>query len=196
MNFAKICTTLQDNNKLIEFSFDLTKDIPNDIDFTNDTIPLFTNFGTDILSNQYVLFYENALSNICNLCDKSNTVVISPSRHSILRSGKAISDFLVRADRDNLFVLLSPAQLLTNSSEDEMFYALDGHIYGIYATDIDLTTDKIVTLGEGDVSWTTVLTLLSDHCPDGTIYLPDTDRYTVDCDFLRKLDEVACRMLG
>jgi len=163
-----------------------------------DTISnaLYVNFGTDIPSAAFAQSYSTAVKAVQSLCQMQETVTIMPRRFSLLRSAKAVSDFIQAADCDNLYVLLAPGELLANSSEEDMFYALDDRIAGIYGSDIELSSMKDVPLGEGDVSWTTVLSLWHDHCKDCPICLPDNNRFEADCAFLKKLDEVAKRMLG
>lgn len=187
MQFQKLCS---DNRICV----DLTKAPDADMAFQSGAV--FTNFGTDITAADFPSCYGAAVENVQALADQLDEVTLLPGRYSLLRSAKAISDFLEKVDRDNVLVLLAPGELLANSSEDEMFYALDGKIAGLYVSDIDLTTLQDAILGDGDVAWTTVLSLWHDHCEDRPIYLPDNDRYDADAKFLEKLDEVARRMLG
>lgn len=176
-------------------SINLT-DTSADIPTTSDTAPLLTDFGRDLPATEFATAYAAAVEHVQEAADTHESVILMPDRFSLLRSAKAISDFLEKVDRDNVSVLLAPGELIINSSEDEMFYALDDKIAGLYATDIDIASMEGAVLGDGDVSWTTILSLYHEHCEDLPIYLPDNDRFDTDCRFLEKLDEVARRMLG
>jgi len=175
---------------------DLTKPLTSEDVSGYGASPLFVNFGKDIPAASFAACYQTMIETVQYLADALDTVTIMPQRFSMLRSAKAISDFLEKVDRANVEVLLAPGELLANSAEDEMFYALDGRIAGLYGSDIDLASMESVALGDGDVSWTTILSLFAEHCEGCPVYLPDHDRFDADCKFIEKLNDIAKRMLG
>ena len=72
---------------------DLTK--PFDAaQITDSANPFFTNFGLDIPSADFAAAYAAAVENVQNLADACDGITLMPGRCSLLRSAKAIADFL------------------------------------------------------------------------------------------------------
>ncbi len=91
------------------------------------------------------------------------TIALEPCVLDVVPSAKRMADFLEQVGSPAIRVLLDPANLIANSSEDDMFRYLAPHIAYFHGKDrkVNDTYGRIV--GDGDINWPLFLDLYHRH---------------------------------
>jgi sugar phosphate isomerase/epimerase len=79
-------------------------------------------------------------------------------------SAKRTRDFIAQVGSDRIKVLLDPANLIANSSEEDMFRYLAPHIGYFHGKDRKVNDAKGRVVGDGDIDWPLFLDLYHEHC--------------------------------
>jgi len=90
-------------------------------------------------------------------------IALEPCVIDIVPSAKRTADFIAQLGSPRVKVLLDPANLLANSSEEDMFRYLAPHIAYLHGKDRKVNDRKGSVVGEGDVNWPLFLKLYHQH---------------------------------
>ena len=80
-------------------------------------------------------------------------------------SAKRTRDFIAQVGSDRIKVLLDPANLIANSSEEDMFRYLSPHVGYFHGKDRKVNDAKGRVVGDGDIDWPLFLELYHRHNP-------------------------------
>jgi sugar phosphate isomerase/epimerase len=78
-------------------------------------------------------------------------------------SAKRTRDFIAQVGSDRIKVLLDPANLIANSSEEDMFRYLAPHVGYFHGKDRKVNDAKGRIVGDGDIDWPLFLELYHKH---------------------------------
>jgi sugar phosphate isomerase/epimerase len=81
----------------------------------------------------------------------------------VIPSAKRAADFLTQVGSPNVKILLDPANLIANSSEEDMFRYHSPHIAYIHGKDRKLNDTYGRTVGDGDIDWPLFLELYHNY---------------------------------
>mgnify|MGYP000866758232 CR=1 FL=1 len=87
------------------------------------------------------------------------SVVLEPSVIDIVPSAKRAHDFINQVAEDNVKILLDPANLIANSSEEDMFHYLKDFLAYIHGKDRKVNDAKGRVVGDGEIDWPKFLRL-------------------------------------
>jgi sugar phosphate isomerase/epimerase len=119
--------------------------------------------------------YESAFG---RLVDSFSRLALAAERHGVwvcleacvldpIPSAKRARDFIVQVRRrsgvDRLKALLDPANLIANSSEEDMFRYLAPHLGYFHAKDRRVNDARGRAVGDGDIDWPLFLRLYHHH---------------------------------
>ncbi len=108
---------------------------------------------------------KDSLAKILAYCEKYDiAVALEPCVIDVVPSAKRMSDLIEQLGSDRLKVLLDPANLIANSSEEDMFYYLSEHVAYFHGKDRKVNDAKGRVVGDGDIMWSTFLSLYHEHC--------------------------------
>lgn len=88
----------------------------------------------------------------------------------VVPSAKRTADLIDQVGSSRLKVLLDPANLIANSSEEDMFRYLAPHISYFHGKDRKVNDRMGRVVGDGDIDWPLFLRLYHEHC-DGTPFI-------------------------
>ncbi|MCL2742119.1 MAG: sugar phosphate isomerase/epimerase [Oscillospiraceae bacterium] len=81
----------------------------------------------------------------------------------VVPSAKRARDLIAQLGSDHMKVVLDPANLLANSSEEDMFRYLTPHVSYFHGKDRKVNAAYGVNVGDGDVDWPLFLALYHRH---------------------------------
>ncbi len=81
----------------------------------------------------------------------------------VVPSAKRMADFIVQVGSDRIRALLDPANLIANSSEEDMFRYLAPHVAYFHGKDRKVNDAKGRVVGDGDIDWPLFLSLYREH---------------------------------
>ncbi len=90
-------------------------------------------------------------------------VALEPCVIDIVPSAKRTADFIAQLGSPRVKVLLDPANLIANSSEEDMFRHLTPHIAYFHGKDRKVNDRRGRLVGDGDVNWPVFLKLYHTH---------------------------------
>lgn len=93
-------------------------------------------------------------------------IAIEPCVLDVIPSAKRMRDFIYQCNSDRVKVLIDPANLIANSSEEDMFKYLKDHIAYFHGKDRKVNDTYGRVIGEGDIDWTVFLSLYKEYTPD------------------------------
>lgn len=118
----------------------------------------------------YESVFERMLSNVRQLAGyaagRGVGIAIEPCVLDVIPSAKRMADFLSQCGADNAGVLLDPANLIANSSEEDMFRYLRGRIRYFHGKDRRVNDAKGRFFGDGEVDWIRFARLYGEQTPD------------------------------
>jgi len=91
------------------------------------------------------------------------SLFIEPCVIDIIPSAKRMRDFLAQVGSDRVGVLLDPANLIANSSEEDMFRTLAPHVGYFHGKDRRVNDCYGRAVGDGDIDWPLFLSLYHRH---------------------------------
>lgn len=97
-------------------------------------------------------------------------VALEPCVLDIVPSAKRTADFIDQVGSDRIRVLLDPANLIANSSEEDMFHYLAPHIGYFHGKDRKVNDARGRVVGDGDINWSLFLDLYHRHA-DGVPFI-------------------------
>ena len=90
-------------------------------------------------------------------------LALEPCVLDVVPSAKRMADFIEQVGSDRVRVLLDPANLIANSSEEDMFRYLQPHIGYFHGKDRKVNDAKGRVVGDGDIDWPLFLSLYHKH---------------------------------
>ena len=101
---------------------------------------------------------------LCDLAERHDLVVaLEPCVLDVVPSAKRARDFVREVGSPRAQVLLDPANLIANSSEDDMFAYLAPHIAYLHGKDRKVNDAKGRIVGDGEIDWVRFLALYHEH---------------------------------
>lgn len=123
----------------------------------------FTPGRRGILAETYESGFQRLLNNykrLAKMADKYNvTVALETCVLDIIPSAKRARDFINQVGSDRIKILLDPANLIANSSEEDMFHYLKEHIAYFHGKDRKVNDAYGRIIGDGDINWPLFLKL-------------------------------------
>jgi len=111
--------------------------------------------------------FEQLLDSFRWLIERAETydvdIALEPCVIDIVPSAKRTADFIDQLASPRVRVLLDPANLIANSSEEDMFRYLAPHIAYVHGKDRKVNDRKGRLVGDGDVDWPLFLSLYHEH---------------------------------
>jgi len=118
----------------------------------------------------YEEVFERLLNSFRWLLERAETydldVALEPCVIDIVPSAKRTADFISQLGSPRVKVLLDPANLIANSSEEDMFRHLTPHIAYFHGKDRKVNDRTGQLVGDGDVNWPLFLKLYHEHTED------------------------------
>lgn len=93
-------------------------------------------------------------------------IAIEPCVLDVIPSAKRMRDFIYQVKSDRVKVLLDPANLIANSSEEDMFKYLKDHVAYFHGKDRKVNDTYGRVIGDGDIDWKLFLSLYKQYTPD------------------------------
>lgn len=101
---------------------------------------------------------------LCDLAERHDlTVALEPCVLDVVPSAKRARDFVREVGSPRAQILLDPANLIANSTEEEMFAHLAPHIAYLHGKDRKLNDAKGRIVGDGEIDWVRFLALYHEH---------------------------------
>lgn len=93
-------------------------------------------------------------------------IALEPCVLDVVPSAKRTRDFILQTGSDRVKVLLDPANLIANSSEEDMFFYLKDHLAYFHGKDRKVNDAYGRTVGSGDIDWVKFLRLYDELSPE------------------------------
>jgi len=120
-----------------------------------------------INADLYEEIFQRLLDSFRWLLEKADkydvNIALEPCVIDIVPSAKRTADFIAQLGSPRVKVLLDPANLIANSSEEDMFHYLAPHIAYLHGKDRKVNDRSGRLVGEGDVNWPLFLKLYHKH---------------------------------
>lgn len=101
---------------------------------------------------------------LCDLAERHDLVVaLEPCVLDVVPSAKRARDFVLQVGSPRAQILLDPANLIANSSEDDMFAYLAPHLAYLHGKDRRVNDAKGRIVGDGEIDWVRFLALYHEH---------------------------------
>ena len=115
----------------------------------------------------YESAFQRLVDNFGWLADRAArhgvVVALEPCVLDVVPSAKRTADFIAQVGSDRVGVVLDPANLIANSSEEDMFRYLAPHIAYFHGKDRKVNDVKGRVVGDGDIDWALFLSLYHRH---------------------------------
>ncbi|MGI6538136.1 MAG: sugar phosphate isomerase/epimerase family protein [Caldicoprobacterales bacterium] len=122
-----------------------------------------------ICADTYEKDFQRLLESLKWLTQKAKeynvAVALEPCVLDVVPSAKRMRDLIEQVQSDRLKVLLDPANLIANSSEEDMFNYLADHIAYFHGKDRKVNDAYGRAVGDGDIDWPLFLSLYHNHTP-------------------------------
>lgn len=123
-----------------------------------------------INADTYEVDFERFVENIKWLVVKAEkhnvTIALEPCVLDVVPSAKRMSDLIEMIGSERLKVLLDPANLIANNTEEEMFSYLSPHIAYFHGKDRKINDVYGRVIGDGDINWPLFLNLYHKYTED------------------------------
>ncbi|NLC68793.1 MAG: sugar phosphate isomerase/epimerase [Clostridiaceae bacterium] len=120
-----------------------------------------------ILADRYESDFSRMLDSVKYLAEKADRydvfVAIEPCVLDVIPSAKRMKDFISQCGSGRVKVLLDPANLIANSSEEDMFKYLKDNIAYFHGKDRKVNDAYGRVLGEGDIDWLRFFSLYKQY---------------------------------
>lgn len=120
-----------------------------------------------VLSDQYEERFDllkDSFTKLCTMGDRYDVdIALEACVIDVVPSAKRARDFIQQVGSPRVKILLDPANLIANSSEEDMFKYLSGHIAYFHGKDRKVNDAKGRVVGDGDIDWPLFLSLYHQH---------------------------------
>lgn len=118
-------------------------------------------------ADRYEEVFQRLADSFAWLCRRAETydvhIALEPCVLDVVPSAKRTADFIAQIGSSRLRVLLDPANLIANSSEEDMFRYLKPHIAYFHGKDRKVNDRMGRVVGDGDIDWPLFLSLYKRH---------------------------------
>ncbi|HPJ75618.1 MAG TPA: sugar phosphate isomerase/epimerase [Clostridia bacterium] len=129
-------------------------------------IPGRRGINADTYEKDFDYFKSNMIK-LLDIAERYNVAVaFEPCILDLTPSAKRTRDFILQCERDNLKILLDPANLFANSDEEDMFKYLKDYVAYFHGKDRLVNDAYGRNVGEGDIDWVKFLRLYKKYTPD------------------------------
>ncbi len=129
-------------------------------------IPGRRGINADTYESDYSIFTDN-LKYVLDMAEKSNAAIaFEPCVLDVVPSAKRTRDLIMQLGSDKLRILLDPANLIANSSEEDMYFYLSDYLAYMHGKDRKINDAYGRNLGEGDIDWKKYFSLYRKCSPD------------------------------
>ena len=145
----------------------------------NGIATLATECGYDrkdrgIAPDNYEPRFDRLVDSFKWLCEKAErydvNIALEPTVIDLVRSAKRCKDFIKQVGSPKATVLIDPANLITNSDEEDIFKYLKDDVVYFHGKDRKVNDIGGRILGEGEINWPLFLSLYHKHC-DGMPFI-------------------------
>ena len=150
-----------------------------------------------ISADTYESSFQTLLDSFKQLVAKAEEydvcVALEACMLDLVPSAKRADDFIAQISSDRVKVLLDPANLIANSSEEDMFRYLAPHVAYFHGKDRKVNDTMGRVVGDGDIDWPLFLKLYHRH-NEGTPFVLEYVNADNACeirDRVLKADKVA-----
>jgi sugar phosphate isomerase/epimerase len=123
-----------------------------------------------VQAHTYESDFNRILDSVKYLADKAEKydvfIAIEPCVLDVIPSAKRMKDFIKQSQSNRVKVLLDPANLIANSSEEDMFKYLKDDIAYFHGKDRKVNDAYGRVLGDGDIDWVKFLSLYKQYTKD------------------------------
>lgn len=123
-----------------------------------------------VQAHTYETAYNTMLDSVKYLAEEAEKydvyIAIEPCVLDVIPSAKRMKDFIFQSGSNRIKVLLDPANLIANSSEEDMFKYLKDHIAYFHGKDRKVNDTYGRVVGDGDIDWRLFLSLYKQYTPD------------------------------
>ncbi|MEA4824176.1 MAG: sugar phosphate isomerase/epimerase [Clostridiaceae bacterium] len=120
-----------------------------------------------VLAHLYEDRFNRLKASLTKLCEYAKEYDVSLALEccvlDVVPSAKRAADLIEQIGSDRLKVLLDPANLIANSSEEDMFYYLSEHVAYFHGKDRHVNDAYGRLVGDGDINWCQFLALYHQH---------------------------------
>lgn len=126
-------------------------------------IPGRRGVNTDTYETDFTYFKDN-LAKVLELCEKKGVdLALECCVLDVVPSAKRARDLIEQCGSKRLKVLLDPANLIANSSEEDMFKYLAPYISYFHGKDRKVNDTYGREVGDGDIDWPLFFRLYHEH---------------------------------
>lgn len=125
-------------------------------------------------------------------------LAIEPCVLDVIPSAKRMRDFIEQVGSKRVKVLLDPANLIANSSEEDMFKYLKEHIYYFHGKDRKVNDTYGRLIGDGDIDWPLFLSLYHKYT-EGVPFVieyPNKDTAQMTYERVMKLNDESLKYIS
>ncbi len=145
-----------------------------------------------VLAQFYESRFERLKTSLERLCGYGEELGVDIALEccvlDVVPSAKRAADLWEQIGSDRLRFLLDPANLIANSSEEDMFYYLSEHISCFHGKDRHVNDAYGRVVGDGDIMWSTFLSLYHEHC-DGLPFIIEYSNPENTAEIVRRVRE-------
>ena len=120
-----------------------------------------------VLAQFYEARFDRLKSSLARLCEYAEEYGVYLALEccvlDVVPSAKRAADLIDQLGSERLKVLLDPANLIANSSEEDMFYYLSENIAYFHGKDRHVNDAYGRLVGDGDINWCQFLALYHQH---------------------------------
>jgi len=123
-----------------------------------------------VQAHTYELAYNIMFESVKYLAEEAEKydvyLAIEPCVLDVIPSAKRMKDFIKQSQSDRVKVLLDPANLIANSSEEDMFKYLNDDVAYFHGKDRKVNDAYGRVVGDGDINWQLFLSLYKKYTVD------------------------------
>lgn len=127
----------------------------------------FVKDSRGVLAHLYEERFDRVKDSLTILCEYAKEYDVYLALEScvldVVPSAKRAADLIAQIGSDRMKVLLDPANLIANSSEEDMFRYLSPHMGYFHGKDRKVNDAYGRLLGDGDIDWVKFLKLYHEH---------------------------------
>ena len=154
-----------------------------------------------VLQHLYESRFDRVKQSLIRLCEYAEEydvyIALECCVLDVVPSAKRAADLIEQVGSKRLKVLLDPANLIANSSEEDMFYYLSDHVAYFHGKDRKVNDVRGRVVGDGEILWSQFLALYHQH-NDGVPFIVEyanPDNAAEIYRRVREYDALAQRML-
>lgn len=149
----------------------------------NGFIPGKRGVQTDSFESDFIKFRER-MTRLSDLAAQHGvSIAFEPCVLDLTPSAKRTRDFIRQVQRNNLRVLLDPANLIANSDESDMFRYLAPYVAYFHGKDRHVNDTYGCNLGDGEIDWVTFFRLYHEQTDNVPLILEYVN--STNCDAVR-----------